>query len=405
MTSSIFSPALPKKAGDHQHWANLQGSAASLIISQAASASKNRVLLVTADTPSALKLEKEIRFFSDASVQVFPDWETLPYDNFSPHQDIISQRLETLYQLTQPDSGIFIVPVNTLLQRMAPVDYLGQFLLILKKGQTLDLDEFRRRLEKAGYTHVNQVMAHSEFSIRGSIIDLYPMGSKLPYRIDLFDDEIDSIRLFDPDNQRSQETVDQIRMLPAHEFPTDDAAIERFRNHYKNHFDTGVGKGSIFHDVSNKMLPAGIEYYLPLFFDSCATLFDYLPKDTLVLTHGDLQSSAEFFWADLSERYEQHRWDPLKPLLPPNEIFLRIEQLFEELATKVALARAIHTGFERRSSKPVATVPPAVLQSLDRSVGVQRLRDECDPQNDWCRECHRDGADLEGLSRQATRHI
>ena len=331
MTSSIFAPALPKKAGDHQHWANLHGSAAALLISQAAKASKHRTLLVTADTPSALKLEKEIRFFSDASVQVFPDWETLPYDNFSPHQDIISQRLETLYQLTQPGSGIFIVPVNTLLQRMAPVDYLGQFLLMLEKGQTLDIDTFRARLEKAGYTHVNQVMAHSEFSVRGSIIDLYPMGSKLPYRIDLFDDEIDSIRLFDPDNQRSQETVDQIRMLPAHEFPTDDAAIERFRNNYKAHFDTGLGKGSIFHDVSNKMLPAGIEYYLPLFFESSATLFDYLPKETLILTHGDLQSSAEFFWADLTERYEQHRWDPLKPLLPPNELFLRIEQLFEAL--------------------------------------------------------------------------
>ncbi|MCY7294221.1 transcription-repair coupling factor [Alteromonas sp. a30] len=331
MTSSIFAPALPKKAGDHQHWANLQGSAASLAISQAAKTFANRVLLVTSDTPSALKLEKEIRFFSDAKVQVFPDWETLPYDNFSPHQDIISQRLETLYQLTQPKSGIFIVPVNTLLQRMAPVNYLGQFLLMLEKGQTLNIDEFRLRLEKAGYTHVNQVMAHSEFSIRGSIIDLYPMGSKLPFRIDLFDDEIDSIRTFDPDNQRSQETVERIRMLPAHEFPTDEDAIERFRKNYKAQFDGGIGKGSIFHDVTSRVLPAGIEYYLPLFFDNTATLFDYLPKDTLILSHGDLQSSAEFFWADLNERYEQHRWDPLKPLLPPTELFLRIEQLFAEL--------------------------------------------------------------------------
>ncbi|UAA40231.1 transcription-repair coupling factor [Paraneptunicella aestuarii] len=331
MASSIFAPVLPSKAGDHKHWANLKGSSAALAISNTAKSSQRRILLVTADTPSALKLEKEIKFFLQAPVQVFPDWETLPYDNFSPHQDIISQRLETLYHLTQSEPGIFIVPVNTLLQRMAPVDYLGQFLLILKKGQTLNIEQFRRRLEKAGYTHVNQVMAHSEFSIRGSIIDLYPMGSKDPYRIDLFDDEIDSIRIFDPDSQRSQEPVESIRMLPAHEFPTDEAAINRFREQYKQQFDAGLGKGSIFQDVSNRIMPAGIEYYLPLFFEQTATLFDYLPENTLVMMHGDLYHSAEFFWADLNERYEQYRWDPLKPLLPPESLFLRVDQLFEAL--------------------------------------------------------------------------
>lgn len=331
MVSSIFAPVLPSKSGDHKHWANLKGSSAALAISNTAKSSQRRILLVTADTPSALKLEKEIKFFLQAPVQVFPDWETLPYDNFSPHQDIISQRLETLYHLTQSEPGIFIVPVNTLLQRMAPVDYLGQFLLILKKGQTLNIEQFRRRLEKAGYTHVNQVMAHSEFSIRGSIIDLYPMGSKDPYRIDLFDDEIDSIRIFDPDSQRSQEPVESIRMLPAHEFPTDETAINRFREQYKQQFEAGLGKGSIFQDVSNRMMPAGIEYYLPLFFEQTATLFDYLPENTLVMMHGDLYHSAEFFWADLNERYEQYRWDPLKPLLPPESLFLRVDQLFEEL--------------------------------------------------------------------------
>ena len=334
MTSSIFTPVLPEKAGDHKHWANLRGSSSALAISQAAQACQQRILLVTADTPTALKLAKEIRFFANngkgnpIKASVFPDWETLPYDSFSPHPDIISQRLETLYQLTRPEPGIFIVPVNTLLQKMAPVDYLGQFLLLLEKGQTLNINAFRSGLEKAGYTHVNQVMAHSEFSIRGSIIDLYPMGSKLPYRIDLFDDEIDSIRHFDPDNQRSQQEVDLIRMLPAHEFPTDANAIDRFRQNYKNHFDSGIGKGSIFHDVSNQLLPAGIEYYLPLFFEETATLFDYLPTGTLVITHGDLHQSASLFWQDVNERYEQYRWDPLKPLLPPASLFMRTEDLF-----------------------------------------------------------------------------
>ena len=334
MTSSIFTPVLPEKAGDHKYWANLRGSSSALAISQAAQACQQRILLVTADTPTALKLAKEIRFFANngkgnpIKASVFPDWETLPYDSFSPHPDIISQRLETLYQLTRPEPGIFIVPVNTLLQKMAPVDYLGQFLLLLEKGQTLNINAFRSGLEKAGYTHVNQVMAHSEFSIRGSIIDLYPMGSKLPYRIDLFDDEIDSIRHFDPDNQRSQQEVDLIRMLPAHEFPTDANAIDRFRRNYKNHFDSGIGKGSIFHDVSNQLLPAGIEYYLPLFFEETATLFDYLPTGTLVITHGDLHQSASLFWQDVNERYEQYRWDPLKPLLPPASLFMRTEDLF-----------------------------------------------------------------------------
>merc|ERR1712137_689668 len=158
----------------------------------------------------------------------FPDWETLPYDSFSPHQDIVSQRLETLFRFTQQVDGIFIVPVNTLMQRLAPTDYLAKYLLMLNKGDTLDRDEFRRNLEQAGYLHVSQVMSHSEFSIRGSIIDLYPMGSKDPYRIDLFDDEVDSIRLFDTDTQRSSNAVEEIRMLPAREFPTDKAALNLF---------------------------------------------------------------------------------------------------------------------------------------------------------------------------------
>ena len=328
MTSSIFTPAIPSKSGDHKYWSNLFGSSTALAVGAAANTTQNRILLVTADTPSALKLEREIAFFTDAPVRVFPDWETLPYDNFSPHQDIISQRLETLFQLTQSEPGIFIVPMKTLLQRMAPTDYLGQFLLYLKKGQILNLEDFRGKLNKAGYVHVNQVMAHSEFSIRGSIIDLYPMGSKLPFRIDLFDNEIDSIRLFDPDNQRSQEQVDEIRMLPAHEFPTDESGISRFRDQYKHHFTTGIGKGSIFHDVSSGLMPAGIEYYLPLFFEHTATLFDYLPDDTLVMLQGDLHNASHTFWNDVVERYEQHRWDPLKPLLPPEQLFLRVEELF-----------------------------------------------------------------------------
>lgn len=334
MNFSIFSPKLPKKQGDHRHWGNLNGSSLALAIANAAIAQQSSVMLVTADTPSAIKLEKELSFFLQSQqieVKLFPDWETLPYDNFSPHQDIISQRLETLYQLTQNDPAIFIVPVNTLMQRMAPVDYLGKYLLFLKVGQTLDIDAFRQGLESAGYLHVSQVMGHSEFSVRGSIIDLFPMGSDRPFRIDLFDDEIDSIRYFDPDNQRSADKVEQIRLLPAREFPTDNDGIALFRQNYLQAFDSQNSKESVYSLVGKGIMPAGIEYYLPLFFEQTATLFDYLHTDTLVLQQGDLQSACKFYWQDLSERYEQHRFNPDRPLLPPAELFLRFEELFAKL--------------------------------------------------------------------------
>jgi transcription-repair coupling factor (superfamily II helicase) len=228
MTHSIFSPPLPhntlKSKNDVRHWGNLQGSSTALILANAAKLATGPILLVTADTPSAIKLEKELDYFLQGravDVQLFPDWETLPYDNFSPHQDIVSQRLETLYQLTQNERRVFIVPINTLMMRMAPVDYISKYLLILKINQKINIDDFRSGLERAGYLHVNQVMGHSEFSIRGSIIDLFPMGSQHPYRIDLFDDEIDTIRHFNPETQRSGDKVNEIKLLPAREFPTD----------------------------------------------------------------------------------------------------------------------------------------------------------------------------------------
>ncbi|RDV27485.1 transcription-repair coupling factor [Alteromonas aestuariivivens] len=337
MTASILSLPLPKsRAGkaiqDHQRWGQLQGSSQALAVSQAHKQHKGPVVLITADTPSALKLEKELAFFLDtdnSAITLLPDWETLPYDSFSPHQDIISQRLETLYRFTCEPNGIFIVPVNTLMQRLAPVTYLNQYLLMLNKGQTLDREQFRRNLEQAGYLHVSQVMSHSEFSIRGSIIDLFPMGSEQPFRLDLFDDEIDTIRYFDPDTQRSDESVDSIRLLPAREFPTDKAALTLFRQQYLSRFDASNAQESVLAQVSKGTMPSGVEYYLPLFFETTATLFDYLHPDSLLLMHGDLQNASELYWADVNERYEQHRYNPVRPLLPPEELFLPINQLFE----------------------------------------------------------------------------
>ena len=337
MTSSIFSPALARKAGDLIHWGNLHGSALALAIANGARNITGATLVITSDTPTAIKLEKELSFFlaeqqsEPLTVKLMPDWETLPYDKFSPHQDIVSQRLETLYQLSQNQRGIYIVPVNTLLLRMAPVDYLNKYLLILNVNQTLNIDSFRSGLEKAGYLHVSQVMSHGEFSIRGSIIDLYPMGSEHPFRIDLFDDEIDSIRVFDPDSQRSGDQVDGINLLPAREFPTDSDAIKLFRQQYLEKFDANNSKNSVYYQVGKGLMPGGIEYYLPLFFESTSTLFDYLHPESQIMMHGDLGSACEFYWADLNERYEQYGLDPEHPLLHPADLFLRFEELFSAL--------------------------------------------------------------------------
>jgi len=338
MTATLLSLPLPapkKEASsqDHKHWGQLQGSSAALCISQALSQYKGPIVLITADTPSAMKLEKEISFFlseetKNTPITLFPDWETLPYDSFSPHQDIVSQRLETLFRFTQQVDGIFIVPVNTLMQRLAPTDYLAKYLLMLNKGDTLDRDQFRRNLEQAGYLHVSQVMSHSEFSVRGSIIDLFPMGSDQPFRIDLFDDEIDSIRYFDTETQRSGEAVNEIRLLPAREFPTDKEAITLFRQQFLEKFDANNASESVFSQVSKGTMPSGVEYYLPLFFKQTATLFDYLHPRSLLLLHGDVQDASEFFWADVQERYEQYRYNLARPLLAPDALFLPINELF-----------------------------------------------------------------------------
>jgi transcription-repair coupling factor (superfamily II helicase) len=338
MTQSIFSPPLPsntqKAKNDIRHWGNLQGSSTALAIANATKQANGPILLVTADTPSAIKLEKELDYFLDQQsidVQLFPDWETLPYDSFSPHQDIVSQRLETLYQLTQNERRVFIVPMNTLMMRMAPVDYIGKYLLILEVNQKLDIDNFRLGLERAGYLHVNQVMSHSEFSIRGSIIDLFPMGSQHPYRIDLFDDEIDTIRHFDPVTQRSGDKVDEIKLLPAREFPTDKDATLLFRQQYLTKFDANNSKESIYYQVGKGLMPGGIEYYLPLFFEKTATLFEYLNQDTTVIMYGDLQAAHEHYFEDVSHRYEQLRYNLAKPLLHPADIFMRAEEMFSAL--------------------------------------------------------------------------
>src|SRR5690606_34329534 len=295
-------------------------------------------LLLVPDTPTALRLEQELAVFlspADCPLLTLPDWETLPYDVFSPHQDIVSQRLKTLYQLARLDRGVVIVPVSTLLLRICHRDYLEQNSFLIKKGQQADLAALKRQLAAVGYRSVEQVMEHGEFSARGSILDLYPMGAATPYRIDFFDNDVDGIRTFDPDNQRSQAQVDQIELLPAHEFPTDQAAIERFRIAYRERFAARNEKESLYQQVSQGMLPAGIEYYLPLFTEKTATLFDYLPTNSRFLLLGDIEHAAEKFWQELKRRYDDRAIDLLRPILKPNELYLSVYLLFVALKQHV----------------------------------------------------------------------
>ncbi|NHI01934.1 transcription-repair coupling factor [Oceanimonas sp. MB9] len=340
----------------------LIGSSLALAIAGQVKRQSQRVLLVVPDTPTALRLEQEVRhLLNDASlpVQLLPDWETLPFDQFSPHQDIISQRLETLYGLPALSRGLLIVPVTTLMLRTPPRDWLEQNSLLLKVGDRLDLHHLRQRLEQAGYRAVEQVLEHGEFAARGALLDLFPMGAEEPVRIDFFDDEIDTLRPFDPDTQRSRDKVQEVRLLPAREFPTDSAAIERFRGQYRERFALRNEPESLYHRVSQGQLPPGIEYYFPLFFEQTQTLFDALPETMQVLAVGDMEPAAQDFWRDVNERYEDRRHDLLRPLLAPDELYLKPDALMHQLNRWPRLQLSQEPVLEKgdRVNAPVRVLP------------------------------------------------
>ncbi len=319
-------------ASGKQTWGNLPGAALSLAIAEAASNAERFTLLLTADSQSAERLQDELAFFAPGlPVLHFPDWETLPYDVFSPHQDIISQRIAALYRLPELTHGVLVVPITTALHRLAPKRFLLGSSLVLDIGQKLDVEQMRTRLEAAGYRCVDTVYEHGEFAVRGALIDLFPMGSALPYRIDLFDDEIETLRTFDPENQRSIDKVESIRLLPAREFPVRKESVTGFRARFRERFDVDFRRCPIYQDLSTGITPAGIEYYLPLFFDETSTLFDYLPENTQVFSLPGIEQAAEHFWKDVRSRYEDRRVDPERPLLPPAELFIPVEDCFAHL--------------------------------------------------------------------------
>ncbi len=326
----LINQPLPHR-GQRIQISGLAGSSDALAISELASPS-SPVVVFTANALDAQRLLEEIRWFAPTlTVNLLPDWETLPYDHFSPHQDLISERLATLYQISASKCDIAIVPLTTALYRLAPAEYLGAYTFFLKQGQRLDVEALRRQMTAAGYTSVSQVISPGEYSVRGGLLDLFPMGSALPYRIDLFDDEIETIRTFDVDTQRSIYPVSEIRLLPAREFPLDETGIAQFRQSFRDAFEGDASKRQIYKDVTNGLAPAGIEYYLPLFFETTATLFDYIPDHALICIHGDMESAATDFWRDTEIRYKLMRGDSQRPILPPAQLFLTVDALYGHL--------------------------------------------------------------------------
>ncbi|GAA0336547.1 transcription-repair coupling factor [Morganella psychrotolerans] len=322
---------LPLRAADTRQLGEMTGAACAVESAAIIDRHTGPVILVTRDMQNALRLRDEIRQFTALPTETLADWETLPYDSFSPHQEIISNRLSTLYRLPTLEKGALILPVNTLMQKVCPPEFLTAHALVMAKGEKLSRDKLRDELVQGGYRSVEQVLEHGEFAIRGALLDLFPMGSELPFRIDFFDDEIDSLRTFDVDTQRTLDEVDAINLLPAHEFPTDKEAIELFRSQWREIFEVRRDPEHIYQQVSKKTLPAGIEYWQPLFFSTpLVSLFDYLPENTLLVTQ-DLQSHAERFSLDVNQRFESRGVDPMRPLLPPAQLWLTTDELNRHL--------------------------------------------------------------------------
>ncbi len=318
--------AAPPDAGRKQSAGPFAGSSDALALAQMARqcvATARMLAVLSADPQSAQRLAEEIEWFApELRVALLPDWETLPYDHFSPHQDLVSERLAALYRASRGECDVLVVAATTALYRLAPPSYLAAFTFFLSQREQLDVEGLRAQLALAGYSHVTQVVSPGEFSVRGGLIDLFPMGSALPYRIDLFDTEIESIKTFDVDTQRTLYPVPDVRLLPAREFPLDDAGRTRFRSRFREVFEGDPSKSALYKDISQGVVPGGIEYYLPLFFEHTATLADYLPASAVIALHGDIDAAIDHFWQDTESRYRLLRGDKARPLLPPTELFL-----------------------------------------------------------------------------------
>ena len=331
------------------------------MLAQARHAEGRMTAVVTADPADAQRLADEIGAFAPAlRLAVFPDWETLPWDSFSPHQDLVSERLATLWRVLQRDLDVVLVPATTALGRLAPPSFLAATTFQFKQGSRLDETSLKAQLTLAGYQHVSQVVSPGEYAVRGGLIDLFPMGSPVPYRVDLFGDEVDSIRTFDPDSQRSLYPVPEVRLLPGREFPLDEPARTAFRARWRERIDGDPSKARVYKDIGQGLASAGIEYYLPLFFEETATLFDYLDLGASLVLHGEIDQALQRFWADTRDRHRLVRGDAERPVLPPEALFLKPEEFFQRGQALATLAL--------RGSEPVAWARPLPDVGVDRAA-------------------------------------
>ena len=329
-----FRPPLPSDSYQTQYWSDAHGSARSLAIAEAAQQADGPIIVICENNESVEALRRELRYFltSAPELELFalPDWETLPYDNFSPHQDIISDRLSALYHLPAMKRGVLVVSITSLMHKLPPKRYVLANTLNLQTGQKLVISELRTQLVAAGYQSVDTVFEHGEFAVRGSIIDLFPMGSRQPYRIDLWDDEIETLRLFNPESQLSEGKLPELKLLPGREYPLDEAGVTHFRGAFRERFDVDPREVPLYQDVSESIASPGLEYYLSLFFEDLETVFDYLPPSATLCRIGRLKDAGDSFWHDIEARYEDRQFDRQRPLLKPEEIFLPIDELLRE---------------------------------------------------------------------------
>ncbi|WP_329860119.1 transcription-repair coupling factor [Stenotrophomonas sp. SMYL89] len=374
--TSYPAPPLPR-AGQLRAWwrAPTSPTALAWYLAQAARAHDAPLLVIARDNHGANQLEADLHTLlgGDPALPVvaFPDWETLPYDRFSPHPDIISQRLSALHRLPTLKRGLVIVPVQTLLQQLAPRSYVIGGSFDLKVGQRLDLETEKRRLESAGYRNVPQVMDPGDFAVRGGLLDVFPMGADEPLRVELLDEDIDSIRAFDPESQRSLDKVEAVHMLPGREVPMDEASIARVLATLRERFDVDTRRSALYQDLKSGLAPAGVEYYLPLFFERTATLFDYLPDGSLPVVCAGTGEAAEAFWAQTGERYEQRRHDVERPLLPPSALYLSPELLRERLndAPRIEVWAADHARIADAHPLGDQPLPPLPVAARDAPAG------------------------------------
>lgn len=319
------------------------------------------VAIVTAEPADTQRLEGELKFFAPGlRVAVFPDWETLPYDTFSPHQDLISERLATLWRIRQGEVDVVLMPASTALVRLAPPSFLAAYTFHFKQKEKLDEAGLKAQLTLAGYSHVSQVVSPGEYAVRGGLIDLFPMGSPVPYRVDLFGDEVDSIRTFDPDSQRSLYPVPEVRLLPGREFPMDEESRAAFRSRWREKVEGDPTKVRLYKDMAAGIATAGIEYYLPLFFDATATIFEYLGDDAVIALHGEIEEALKRFWTDTRERHRFLQHDKERPILPPEELFLKTEEFFTLTQPHPTLAM--------RGKEPVDWARPLPDLAVDRGA-------------------------------------